>query len=452
MNYYKMNNDIKVKEIIAPSLNSPDYASSLDEVFNNINYNFITLSNRDFVKGETGDSLDIEEVTLNKNNELYNVLVESLKTHVEKTSSKDNALSDLEEDGTKISGVFDIIDNTDNPLKIYMIKGRNEDIENSEYKYVSSLPFVFLDGRFNRSGVGDIDDLAKYNFELIENASCIMIYDHNENSGKGGFKVLENAFPKLYMDSKLNSFCWKINGVETGISATGLQGKSGDPLYIAYCSGKLKSENNNCYTCSVDKIYDVEKGLIYEKPISQNDNISFNDIMKYNNTSCLVCIDGEKNKTGEPSEPYQQFGMGILKVVSNKIITPIRPRQTVVNPIIPPVIPPINLIKTFELRCTFNSDSNILDFIKEYIGKFYSTTISDLQSQLTTIDSDLNGEEGIKSQLNNVIQKVKDNYSSLDSNISDLVNIINELTERISVLESYHLPPTEPENPTEPIE
>ena len=55
-----INNQIPLTQIIAPSLSDVNYASGLNDVFDNINDNFSTLSNHDFIKGESGTSVKIQ--------------------------------------------------------------------------------------------------------------------------------------------------------------------------------------------------------------------------------------------------------------------------------------------------------------------------------------------------------------------------------------------------------
>ena len=65
------NNGIPLKKIVAPSLNQSNYAENLSGTFDNIDKNFATLANYDFIKGESGKSIRIEEVSFfNEDGEL----------------------------------------------------------------------------------------------------------------------------------------------------------------------------------------------------------------------------------------------------------------------------------------------------------------------------------------------------------------------------------------------
>ena len=50
---------VPLTDIVAPSLNDVNYASALNNVFENINNNFKTLANHEFVKGDKGKSVEI---------------------------------------------------------------------------------------------------------------------------------------------------------------------------------------------------------------------------------------------------------------------------------------------------------------------------------------------------------------------------------------------------------
>ena len=56
-----MDNNLELEKIIFPSLVSVEYANSLSNAFDNINANFSILANREFVKGESGESFKVIE-------------------------------------------------------------------------------------------------------------------------------------------------------------------------------------------------------------------------------------------------------------------------------------------------------------------------------------------------------------------------------------------------------
>ena len=51
----------QLTSITVPNLNESGYAQQLSNAFTDINSNFVKLANRDFIKGENGDSVKIVE-------------------------------------------------------------------------------------------------------------------------------------------------------------------------------------------------------------------------------------------------------------------------------------------------------------------------------------------------------------------------------------------------------
>ena len=57
-------NSIPLHRIVIPELTSAEFASGLQNAFININKNFALLANADFVKGESGESVKIQDFCL----------------------------------------------------------------------------------------------------------------------------------------------------------------------------------------------------------------------------------------------------------------------------------------------------------------------------------------------------------------------------------------------------
>jgi hypothetical protein len=184
------NNCTLIETITAPDLDKTGYATSLSDVFTKINDNFVKVANHDFIKGDTGDSVEIITYNLaDDSNNYKNEIKNCIKNHykISETNTVDN--------------IHPFKDFNENPGYIQMIckKQVNEDLSIT-YVPVSSLYYVFLDSRFANKNIGKID--AK-NFDNITDASCILTYGliedpEDKTKTKYGFKILDNAFPTIY--------------------------------------------------------------------------------------------------------------------------------------------------------------------------------------------------------------------------------------------------------------
>ena len=273
----KIDNEIKLKQIVAPSLNSIEYATSINNAFNNIKSNFITLSNRDFVKGETGDSLNLHEVDFfdaDGNLTFYgNKLVECIETTYPENIRK----SIYDKNDNEIS----LWDNfRSNPGKLYVLFGINSDILNDIEEPLTSLNYIFLDGRFINNKIQQIESSQYLD---IKDLSSILVYDKSVS----GFKILQNAFPTLYLNSELG-WCWKFNGIETEISAQGPQGLQGlnSPLYTVY-TNELE-QVDTILQGDIKAIFDPVQGYI---DITENNITAYKDFV---GCSCLIITDNSR--------------------------------------------------------------------------------------------------------------------------------------------------------------
>ena len=107
-----LKNSIPLTEVVSPLLNDVEYASKLEGVFRNINDNFLQLANRDFVKGESGASVDIKEVDLINEDGTLTVYGQHLKSSVENLSVNKDEYADVkytDADGVEHTiNIFDI--------------------------------------------------------------------------------------------------------------------------------------------------------------------------------------------------------------------------------------------------------------------------------------------------------------------------------------------------------
>ena len=270
-----LKNSIPLTEVVSPLLNDVEYASKLEGVFQNINDNFTQLANRDFVKGESGASIEIKAVDLYKDGQLT-VYGERLKASIESLSVNKDDYADViwtDEDGGKHTlNIFDNLCGPDaNPGKVYMIYNKAND--NTTPIALSSLYYVFLDGRYANKVIGKIDDGQ---YTKIKDMSCILVYDNSIS----GFKALENAFPTIYYEKGIG-LCWEINGNGTGIPVRGIPGKDGAnaTLHIVKCDS-IEDTGDMIIRAEVDGIYGMYDGY------SEIDG----DISQYDGQAALILI------------------------------------------------------------------------------------------------------------------------------------------------------------------
>lgn len=294
-----MNTCANLIPITAPELNDVNYATTFNEVINNINSNFITLANHDFIKGESGKSIDINDVAFFDENgnktEYAELLIECIKGQ---PGYKDTVITDDEGKSYTIWDNF----NSDTAGCIQMIFNTDNNVNLNSKRPISSLQYIFLDGRFANTVIGKISNKSQY--DNIVDLSCVVVYDKSINNGNGGFKVLNNSIATLYYDNKVG-LCWKINGKETGIPAQGIPGIDGknSKIYIVKCSSseKVESENDNneVYTSKVEYIHDKIKGFV---------NITKDIYNEVDNMSALILV---KN----PHNSRYDYYFGTLRVV-----------------------------------------------------------------------------------------------------------------------------------------
>ena len=225
--------EIVDKETVIPSLNDVTYGETIARNFEIINDNFKRLSSIDFIKGAPGTSVFIEEIDLLEEVSWRDALKASIIAMEEKLGGT----NEIDNENTR----FSILDK--NPGKLYMIYEQTPEL--NDKKYISSLPYVFLDGRFANKNLTEKADQYAEEYSKMVDYSCVLNFSTN-SEGDGEFVVLQN-FPTLYYDRDLG-FCWNVNGQETGISAQGPKGIDGNDgeLFIVKAD-----ENDNFKVVSV---------------------------------------------------------------------------------------------------------------------------------------------------------------------------------------------------------
>ena len=215
--------NIDIHEIKAPGLNESDYGANIDKQFKNIDNNFRIIGNYDFIKGQPGDGVKIENVKIvaddnSSSKEIGSLLYKALKTAVEsfanKSSDASNPLKDI--------GSFkwnDIITKNDKD-GFYVPIIIHENKVNNTKEYICSAGVVsFFDNRFSAAALKQPN---LYNNDIVDVTSLL---NFKKKSNDEWVCDLNLSFPRLKF--KDESFYWVINDQETSIKATGLKGDRG---------------------------------------------------------------------------------------------------------------------------------------------------------------------------------------------------------------------------------
>lgn len=263
--------DVLTECIQCPVINDANFASDLRSVFETINDNFARLSNHDFIKGESGTSVYIKQEPI-YNGSTLSTFGNKLKNYLESLINPTNKT--LNSDGI----VLDYFGNftSENAGSLQVIYNKSNDIASDDIA-VSSLQYVFLDGRFWNDKVGKVDQSV---YDGIEDKSCIIVYDN------GSFKSLNGALPTMYYERGVG-LCWKLNGNPTGMPVQGIPGKDGKHslMRIVKVNNIELDEDKNLSIGDVTSIFEEKSGYI-----NITEDVDIND---YANSSALIISSGK---------------------------------------------------------------------------------------------------------------------------------------------------------------
>ena len=203
--------------IEAPGLDKPDYGKNIKEQFENIDDNFKFIANRDFVKGDPGNSLYIENISLDTSgNGIGGELYRALEQAITKQFNSEGALEPVNSynwDDSITSG----------ELNVPIIVSRNE--TNSELEYIcAASPVMLFDNRFNDKAINE-EDFS--NYEDVVDVTSILNFKKNDNNW---LCELNLSYPRLQYSN--GSFRWVINNVNTIVKSTGIKGDPGERANI----------------------------------------------------------------------------------------------------------------------------------------------------------------------------------------------------------------------------
>lgn len=217
-------NNLELIPIESVSLSESEVGKNINDRFSNIDRNFQSIIDSEYLKGQTGDGIYTKECSFEKGS--------SVGLGIYKSDQSQELTS---------GGLYELISNRiltgveySNPLsngripegKIVLI------YQNNDGKNIlkSSLPYVFIDKVYLESLRVEDKNGLNPNADL----SCILYFENNDF-------VKSSTIPKIYYDKDAATFCWNINGMETGLPAQGprgIGGKPGTSVYYAKCENK----------------------------------------------------------------------------------------------------------------------------------------------------------------------------------------------------------------------
>lgn len=287
-----MSENFRLTSITAPSLNDSGYASNLNDTFRNINDNFITLANHDFIKGERGESVKLKTIDLStdSNAKYY---IDLLKKSIKDTNTNESMFAPIT---IIVDGVSKEINWDDNfiesPGMLYLIADDSGNVGSEEIIY-TSLYYTFLDARYSAKNMGSLDPSI---YSTRSDMSCVAVYQkdlyvNEDETTSPGFAIYNNAFPTIYYESG-KGLCWKVNGAETGMPVRGLPGEDGASATLMIV--KADQLNYNAET-------EVLKGVVTQKFDNFRGFVSIEstEAKKLHNSSVLVLAKmPDSNKNG----------------------------------------------------------------------------------------------------------------------------------------------------------
>lgn len=225
-----------LETISAPGLSSSNYGKDIEDVFSNIDKNFKVVANHDFIKGENGDTIEIEYVKLN-DNETGKQLYEALKSalFVE----------------TPISvGLY----NWDTDINNYVVPLVKIVNTNKEEYIGSATPILFIDYRFSSNVLASV---SQDSYIDVTNLSCIVNFKYSNNEW---VCEIDKSFPRIQYNSDKKYFEWILNDKGTTICATGIKGDKGDKLIMHFKDVDINELKDGVFEVKYDKEEIISEG------------------------------------------------------------------------------------------------------------------------------------------------------------------------------------------------
>lgn len=237
-----------LETISAPSLSSSNYGNDIEGVFANIDKNFKVVANHDFIKGENGDTIEVEYVKLN-DGETGKQLYEALKSALFVETPISIGLYNWDTD----------ITNYEVPLVVISNIGKKE--------YIGSAnPLLFIDYRFSSNVLASV---PQDSYIDVTNLSCIVNFKYSNNEW---MCEIDNSFPRIQYNADKKYFEWLLNNNGTTICATGIKGDKGEKISMWSCEKDIQEiateENGTKYlTVQQSKITGIDQSINIGDPI-----------------------------------------------------------------------------------------------------------------------------------------------------------------------------------------
>ena len=295
--------------IVSPTLNDANIASSLTEAINVINENFRILSSTPFLQGVKGDTYhastqhifelknDIVTVT-SAGALLLNSIFGLSGDNTIKKDDKYKGENSVKDKIQNVVGDSDILGcPTDSLIEFendIPVKLVNNDLyfytliddAGNEYGEQLGQYYYFIDNRIKNLGTAynkeDKTDLIKF-----ADYSGFYRYVPANDTDEAHYEKV-GFLPSLYYDTKNNDICWKYYDEETGLSAIGPKGATGDSSVL-----KIVRIDN-----PIDgQTYGEISAVTTAKDISLNENSMWStaEISKIEeNTPLIICFKKEE--------------------------------------------------------------------------------------------------------------------------------------------------------------
>lgn len=235
--------------IVSPTLNDANIASSLTEAINVINENFRILSSTPFLQGVKGDTYhtSTQHIFELKNDIVTATSAGALLLNSIFGLSGDNTIKKgdkyKEENGVKdkiqkvvgdssvLGCPTDSLIEFENDIPVKLV---NNDLyfytliddAGNEYGEQLGQYYYFIDNRIKNLGTAYNKEYKTDLIKFVDYSGFYRYVPANDTNEAHYEKV--GFLPSLYYDAKNNDICWKYYDEETGLSAIGPKGATGD--------------------------------------------------------------------------------------------------------------------------------------------------------------------------------------------------------------------------------
>lgn len=217
--------------ITAPTLGSATFATDLREVFQNIDDNFKKIVSAPYLEGQEGNSVEAYDMTIVEDGELTEFGAAMMREILSDPSIE--TISDITSNpiynsvGPAQHTIYECLESSPTMKVLRTIDPDTNDVD----RWICSAEYYcFIDMR--------IEDLGNSGYPSSQTTfidySCLVFAEYEDGDwvfSKG------NMMPTLYYSSEQSCFCWKVNGMETGIRAQGVKGDDGRPPKAAVVKG-----------------------------------------------------------------------------------------------------------------------------------------------------------------------------------------------------------------------